>query len=183
MTVMAVDAMIHTIRGCRVILDSDLARIYGVPTKRLNEQVKRNKDRFPEDFAFVLTREEVRGLRSQIATSNGRGGARYLPMAFTEHGALMAANVLSSDEAVKMSVVVVRAFVRMREALSATAELRRKLTELEDRLTERLDKHEQAIVRILREIDALMSPASSPKRIGFHVREKRGLYRARSRKE
>ena len=97
-----IEQRIYTIRGVRVILDSDLAALYGVPTKRLNEQYRRNRDRFPEDFAFQLTRQEIDSLRSQIATSSSHGGRRYRPYAFTEHGALQAANVLRSARSVQM---------------------------------------------------------------------------------
>jgi len=165
---------IHTIRGVRVILDSDLAQIYGVPTKRLNEQVKRNPRKFPADFAFVLTRKEFTTLRSQIATSKPelRGGAQYLPRAFTEHGALMAANVLKSERADDMSVFVVRAFIRMREFLMANAALRQKLAELEDRVS----AHDSSIAEIISAIRQLVNPGESqpPKReIGFHVKNSR----------
>src|SRR5437763_15102539 len=114
-----------TIRSARVILDSDLAALYGVTTKRLNEQYRRNRKRFPEDFAFQLTAEEANSLRSQFATSSSHGGRRYRPYAFTEHGALMAANILNSAQAVQMSIFVVRAFAKMREALRGTPELAR----------------------------------------------------------
>ena len=171
-----VESLIHLIRGQRVILDADLARVYGVPTKRLNEAVKRTHERFPSDFAFLLKPQEVASLRSQIATSKGRGGRRYIPRAFTEHGAIMAANVLSSPRAVQMSVFVVRAFVKMREVLAQNGQLAGKLAELERRLTERLDVHEKAIIHILDEIKKLMEPLPpqpEPKRpeIGFHVRD------------
>ena len=122
---------ILTIRGERVIHDSDLAEIYGVETKRLNEQVRRNAERFPSDFAFVLTPQEAGNLKSQIATSSSHGGRRKIPRVFTEHGALMAANVLNSKRAMEMSVFVVRAFTKMRAALSDTRELARKLATLE----------------------------------------------------
>src|SRR5260370_26383245 len=121
-----IEQRIHTIRGVRVTLDSDLAALYGVPTKRLNEQYSRNRKRFPEDFAFQLTAEEAYSLRSQIATSSSHGGRRYRPYAFTEYGALMAANILNSPRAVQMSIFVVRAFAKMREALRGTPELARK---------------------------------------------------------
>ena len=113
--------LIHEIRGERVILDADLAAIYGVTTKRLNEQVKRNADRFPDDFAFQVTKEETANLTSQNTTSRSHGGRRYPPYAFTEHGAIMAANVLNSKQAVQMSVFVVRAFVKLREVLGGTS--------------------------------------------------------------
>ena len=173
-----VEELIRVIRGQRVILDADLARVYGVPTKRLNEAVKRTLERFPSDFAFLLKPQEVASLRSQIATSKGRGGRRYVPRVFTEHGAIMAANVLNSPRAVQMSVFVVRAFVKMREALAQNKELAAKLAELERRLTERLDVHEKAIVHILDEIKKLMEPLPAPeperREIGFHVRDGTG---------
>jgi phage regulator Rha-like protein len=122
-----IENIILLIRGQKVILDSDLAKIYGVPTKRLNEQVKRNTERFPDDFAFKLNREEFAILRSQFATSSAQGGRRYLPYAFTEHGAIMAANVLNTKRAIKASVFVVRTFVKLRELLTTHADLARKL--------------------------------------------------------
>ncbi|MGA3266664.1 MAG: ORF6N domain-containing protein [Verrucomicrobiota bacterium] len=166
-----VEGLIRFARGQRVILDADLARVYGVPTKRLNQAIKRNPDRFPGDFAFQLDVQEVTALRSQIVTSKGRGGRRYIPIAFTEHGAIMAANVLNSPRAVQMSVFVVRAFVKMRQALAENKELAAKLSELERTLTARLDDHEKAIVHILDEIKKLMEPLPAPKpkrrQIGF----------------
>lgn len=168
--------LIRTIRGRRVILDADLARVYGVSTARLNQQARRNRDRFPEDFAFQLTPEEFAGLMLQIATSKKmRGGRRKLPLAFTEHGAIMAANVLNSPRAAKMSVFVVRAFVRMRETLAQRKDLAARLTELERKLVARLDGHEKAIGVILQELKKLMNPAPEPeprpREIGFHVRD------------
>jgi len=163
---------IYTIRNVRVILDSDLAALYGVPTKRLNEQYRRNRKRFPEDFAFQLTAEELDLLRSQIATSSSHGGRRYRPHVFTEYGALQAANILNSERAVQMSIFVVRAFARMREALRGTPELARKLTALEKKLTARLDVHEAAIVEVLQEVMQILNPPPLPepqrKQIGFH---------------
>src|SRR5437588_9830513 len=122
-----IDSMIRSIRGQRVMLDSDLAKIYGVPTFRFNEAIKRNCERFPKDFAFQLTREELRHLISQIAISSSRhGGRRKLPTVFTEHGAIMAANVLNSPRAVQMSVFVVRAFLKMRALLGDKHDLAQK---------------------------------------------------------
>jgi hypothetical protein len=169
-----IDAMIHTIRGVRVMLDRDLAKIYGVPTFRFNEAIKRNQHRFPTDFMFQLSEAEFDSLRSQIAMSKtGRGGRRTLPYAFTEHGALQAANVLRSPRAVQMSVFVVRAFLKMREAFRGTPELARKLAELEKKLTARLDVHEAAIVQVLREVMKILNPPPERepprrRRIGFH---------------
>jgi len=171
-----VEGLIRFIRGQRVILDADLATVYGVSTKQLNQAIKRNLDRFPVDFAFELQTQEVTTMRSQIVTASKRN-IRYRPWAFAEHGAIMVANVLNSPRAVQMSVFVVRAFVKMREALVQNRQLAEKLAELERRLTERLDVHEKAIVHILDEIKKLMAPLpSSPeperREIGFHVRDK-----------
>ncbi len=170
-----VASRILTIRGQKVILDSDLAAIYGVTTKRLNEQVKRNPRRFPPDFVFQLTREEHGVLRSQIATLKPGSGRhrKFLPYAFTENGAVMAANVLNSPQAVRLSVFVVRAFVRMRELLSGSRELAIELKKLEAKLTTRLDNHETAIVDVLHRIMELLDPPPAPpapeKSMGFHT--------------
>ncbi len=167
---------IHTIRGQRVMLDSDLAEIYGTSTMRLNEQFRRNRKRFPADFAFVLTRQEFALLVSQIAISKkGRGGRRQPPVAFTEHGAIMLASVLNSDIAVEASVRVVRAFVKLREMVSGNAQLATKLVELE----RRLDSHDGAIAQLFAAIRELLQPSATlPKReIGFHVREMPSRYR------
>jgi hypothetical protein len=233
-----VESLILTVRGQKVILDSDLAALYGVTTSRLNEQVKRNAERFPVDFAFQLTPEESANLRSQFAISssgpirpqsaaapeedpvlrsqfatskarptrpqsvtapsgeerlrsqfvisNSRGGRRYLPYAFTEHGAIMAANVLNSPQAVRMSVFVVRAFVKMRETLTQSRALAAQLAELERKLTERLDVHEDAILLILAEIQKLMTPPPGPDtpkpQIGFRIGESETPYRRRPRR-
>jgi hypothetical protein len=182
-----IDRMIRTIRGMRVMLDRDLAKIYGVPTFRFNEAIKRNRHRFPTDFMFQLTRAEFdkldvqsansgkhAALTSQIAISKrGRGGRRTLPYAFTEHGALQAANVLRSPRAVQMSVFVIRAFVKMRETLLGTRELAKKLAALEKQLTSRLDVHEAAIVEVLQELMQILNPPGPTpepprRRIGFH---------------
>ena len=170
-----VEGAIHLIRGQRVMLDSDLAAIYGVTTKRLNEQLRRNRSRFPSDFAFQLTAEEFTNLKSQIATSSFHGGRRYRPWVFTEHGALMLASVLNSEIAVQASIRVVRAFVRLREMVAANAQLASKLAELEHRL----DSHDEAIVDLFATLKRLLEPPESPKKreIGFHVREKAAPYR------
>ena len=124
----SLEPIIHTIRGERVILDSDLAHLYGVETKMLNRAVRRNREKFPSDFMFQLTAAEFSALRFHSGTSNtSRGGRRYLPYAFTEHGALMAANVLNSPAATQMSVFVTRAFIKMRSLLTDTRELAKKL--------------------------------------------------------
>jgi len=172
-----VEPLLREVRGERVILDSDLARLYGVPTFRFNEAVKRNLDRFPGDFRFQLTAEETAALTSQTAMSKpGRGGRRTLPYAFTEHGAIMAANVLNSPQAVQMSVFVVRAFLKMRAALTDTSTLAKKLADLEAELKSRLDVHEVAIVEILQRLMTILDPPPAPepelpqREIGFHVK-------------
>jgi len=173
MPLQRVGMCIHEMRGQRVIVDADLAKIYGVTTKRLNEAVKRNRDRFPSDFAFQFTRQEAVGMRSQIATASKRN-VRFLPYAFTEHGAIMAATVLNSRQAVHMSVFVVRAFVKMREALSGHRHLNRKLEELEK-------KYDTQFRVVFDAVRQLMNPSESRRRkqIGFHVRERRTAYRVR----
>jgi len=180
--------VIRTIRGQRVILDADLARIYGVPTKALNQAVKRNFKRFPKDFLFQLTNEESDSLRSQIVTlKSGRGQHRkFLPYAFTENGAIMAANVLNSSEAVRMSVFVVRAFVQMRELLGSTKDLAKQLATLEKKLTDRLDGHESAIVEVLRRMMDILDPPPLPeeeppaqREIGFHTKQDDGKPKAK----
>ena len=157
---------ILVLRGQRVILDVELAGLYDVTTKRLNEQVKRNAERFPEDFLFRLTRAETEALnRSQIATgSQKHRDPRFPPFAFTEHGAIMAATILNSPRAVEMSVFVVRAFVRLRELLVSNAALARKLDELE----RKYKHHDDAIAALLTAIRALMNPPAPKRRgIGF----------------
>lgn len=155
---------IYFIRNQKVMLAFDLAMLYDVETKRLNEQVKRNSSRFPEDFMFQLTENEFENLKSQIATSSW-GGKRKRPLVFTEHGAVMAATVLSSRKAIDMSVFVVRAFIQMRDALGAHREIKRRLDDLE----RKVGSQDEAIVRILRALRQLTQPAESPKRrrIGF----------------
>jgi phage regulator Rha-like protein len=162
-----VNARILLLRGHKVILDSDLAELYGVEVKHLNQQIKRNRKRFPEDFVFRVAQRELEILRSQIVTSSERhGGRRYLPLVFTEHGAIMAATVLKSKRAIQMSIFVVRAFVRMREALAANHQITVKLAELE----RRLGNHDVRIQDIVQAIRQLMAPpAANRRRIGFEV--------------
>ena len=166
------------IRGKKVMLDADLAQLYGVSTKRLNEQVKRNRDRFPEDFMFQLNPTEVNNLRSHFATSKKeRGGRRYAPYAFTEHGAIMLAAVLNTHRAIEMSVFVVRAFVRLREILSTHKALANRLAELESKI----ETHDEAIRSLVSAIRQLMAPpAAGQKKIGFQLKEKRSPYLAKS---
>ena len=180
-----IESSIISLRGQRVILDSDLARIYGVTTKALNQAVKRNPEKFPEDFMFQLTADEVdtmAGLRSQFVTLKRGKHIKYAPFAFTEHGAIMAANVLRSPQATQMSVFVVRAFVKMRSALTETGDLARKLADIEKKLTARIDNCDRAIVDVLQEIMRMLNPPAEPpvepppKRIGFGVRESRVRY-------
>jgi hypothetical protein len=163
----SVESRILFLRHQRVILDSDLAELYGVPVRQLNQQVKRNRNRFPTDFTFQLTAEEDESLRSQIVISKkGRGGRRYPPYAFTEHGAIMAATVLNSRRAIEMSVFVVRAFVRMREVLAKNRQLAAKINELD----RRLETHDTAIQDIIEAIKELMVPEPPSKRgIGFQL--------------
>jgi hypothetical protein len=167
-----IDNRILLIRGRRVMLDADLAQLYGVSTKRLNEQVRRNADRFPDDFMLRLTAREAASLRSQIATlKTGRGRHRkYLPWAFTEHGAIMAATILNSRRAVRASILVVRAFVRLRQVLATHRRLAAKLAQLE----RRVGTHDAAIGELMDAIRRLMEPPPEPprERIGFHPRPK-----------
>lgn len=169
--------------GQRVMLDADLAVLYGVSTKRLNEQVKRNRSRFPDDFVFQLNTEELEQLnRSQSATGSQRHrDPRFPPYAFTEHGAIQAANVLSSPHAVEMGVHVVRAFVRLRELLASNRELAQRLDELESRIEKKLSTHDHAIAGILEAIRQLMQPPQATSRpIGF-VTPKEGRNKPSSR--
>jgi hypothetical protein len=174
--------LIHSIRDQRVVLDSDLAAIYGVATKRLNEQYRRNLSRFPQDFAFRLTQDEWTVLRSQDATlaplvnrsqiatgSQKHRDPRYPPVAFTEHGALMVASILNSPRAVAMSVYVIRAFVRMREDLVANAAILKRLAEIDKTLL----IHDAALREIFEKLRPLLAPPPPPPKpeIGFHVKE------------
>ncbi|HEY1662489.1 MAG TPA: ORF6N domain-containing protein [Verrucomicrobiae bacterium] len=176
-----IESLILSIRGLRVMLDSDLAKVYGVTTKQLNQQFKRNRERFPEDFAFVLKSKELVDMRSQNVTSSRRN-FRRAPIAFTEHGAIMLASVLSSPIAVEASVRVVRAFVGMREQLAAHKELAQNLNELENRVS----GHDEAISSLFEAIRQLvktpqpLTPEDRPK-IGF-MRETAPPYRIKTRK-
>lgn len=181
--------LIRSVRGQRVILDADLARIYQVPTRRLNEQYRRNASRFPADFAFRLTPGEWADLRlpiapgssepilkSQIATSSfAHGGRRKLPVVFTEHGALMASNVLNSSRAASMSIYVIRAFVKMREDLAANAAILKRLAEIDQSLL----LHDTALRDIYLKLRPLLAPEPSPPKpeIGFHVKADAVPYR------
>jgi hypothetical protein len=169
-----IESRILTVRGQKVILDADLALIYGVPTKRLNEQVKRNSKRFPKDFVFQLTVAEKAELVANCDHLARLKFSPVLPLAFTENGAVMSANILNSPRAVRMSVFVVRAFVKMRELLTSTSELAAELRKLEARLTARLDGHETAIFEVLQRVMDILNPPPPPpepprRQIGFHV--------------
>ena len=162
-----VGSKILVLRNQKVILDADLAELYGVSVKRLNEQVKRNSKRFPLDFLFTLTRSEYENLRSQSATSSStHGGRRHLPNAFTEHGAIMAATVLNSKRAIEMSIFVVRAFVQMRQSLVVNQHVVSKLSELEARLDSQ-DAEIQDLVEAIRELVTPLPANNRP--IGFEL--------------
>ena len=167
---------IRYLRGEKVLLDSDLAQLYGVTTGNLNKAVNRNRDRFPSDFMFRLTTEEAEHLIFQIGISKGRGGRRHRPYAFTEQGVAMLSSILNSETAVKVNVAIMRAFVRLRQTLETNRELARKFSELE----RRVGKHDEEIAAILEAIRQLMASPEKPRReIGFHVREKAARYRTR----
>ncbi len=189
---------IHWVRGEKVLLDFDLATLYGVPTKTLNQAVKRNATRFPEDFMFQLSAEETRFLRSQFVTAKSQAadnqwilpnwsqfvtssrkhrGRRYRPYAFTEQGVAMLSSVLNSERAVKVNIAIMRAFVKLRQTLETNRELARKFSELE----KRVGKHDEEIDAILEAIRQLMAPPEKARReIGFHIREKAPRYRTRN---
>jgi hypothetical protein len=157
--------MIVSVRGAKVIIDADLASLYGVTTGNFNKAVTRNLDRFPETFRFQLKRQEFTNLRFQFGTSNPRGGRRYLPYAFTEHGALMAATILNSPQAVKMSIALIEAFVRLRQEFATTQSLARRLAEIERTVV----GHDTALKELFRAIKPLLAPPPEPprKKIGF----------------
>jgi hypothetical protein len=161
------------IRGQKVLLDSDLAALYGVPIKSLNQAVKRKSERFPADFMFRLSADEMRSLRSQIVTLKRGRHRKYLPYAFTEQGVAMLSSVLNSERAVKVNIAIMRAFVKLRETLESNRELAQKFSELE----RRVGRHDDEIASIIEAIRQLIAPSRKPRReIGFHVREKAGRY-------
>ncbi len=164
-----IERRIHIVRGQRVMLDSDLANLYGVPTHRLNEQVTRNRDRFPEDFSFQLTQQEVANLISQIAiSSSGHGGRRKLPWAFTEHGIAMLSSVLNSPTAVRVNIQIIRTFVRMRRLLATPGEL---VTQLQQ-LAETVQLHDRQIKAVTDVLTRMLEPIPEPAkkgRIGFRA--------------
>jgi hypothetical protein len=167
------------IRGCRVMLDSDLAKLYGVPTFRLNEQVKRNRRRFPEDFMFQLTKEEVEALRSQIAIlkTGGRGQhSKYRPYVFTEQGVAMLSGTLNSERAIVVNIAIMRAFVKIREVLATHKDLAKRLESIERHLAghdSELGRHAEEIRNVFEAIQQLMEPPVKPRpQIGFHPHKK-----------
>jgi len=170
-SLVAIEDRVYLVRGQRIILGTDLAKFYGVSSKRLNEQVNRSKGRFPKDFLFQLTKQEVATLRSQFATlePKGRGQhSKYLPYAFTEHGAVMAANVLNSPIAIEASILIVRTFIRMREIILEHGDLKKRLQEIESRLAKGFTEHEQELQEIRFLISKLEQPIELKKRrIGF----------------
>jgi hypothetical protein len=167
----SIERSILLIRGHKVLIDVHLAALYGVTTKRLNEQVRRNRARFPEDFMFQLTAEEVASLRSQFATSNkGRGGRRYAPYAFTEQGVAMLSTVLNSERAIQVNIEIMRTFVRLRQMLASNAGLSRKLDALER-------KYDAQFKIVFDAIRQLMAPPEPKRRkIGYLVEEKAAAY-------
>jgi hypothetical protein len=166
-----IERSILLLRGHKILLDVHLAALYGVTTKRLNEQVKRNRARFPADFMFQLTTEEVASLRSQFATSNrGRGGRRYRPYAFTEQGVAMLSTVLNSERAIQVNIEIMRTFVRLRQMLASNAELARKLADLE----KKYDAQFRVVFDAIRQLMA--PPAPKRRKIGFLVEERAARY-------
>lgn len=174
-----IESKILFLRGQKVMLDRDLAELYGVPTKALKQAVNRNAARFPDDFMFVLDKQEFATLRSQFVTSKNetRGGSRRPPIAFTEQGVAMLSGVLNSERAIQVNIAIIRAFVRLRQLLASHEDLARKLAEQE----KKYDAQFRVVFDALRE---LMEPPAPPKKeIGFHVREARATYRIRSPKK
>jgi hypothetical protein len=172
-----IEQSIYQIRGCKVMLDRDLAALYGVETKRLKEQVRRNIDRFPDDFMFVLNQEEMAKWRSQIATSiSDRMGLRHAPMAFTEQGVAMLSSVLNSKRAIDVNIAIIRTFVKLRQILESHVKLARKLADMEAKYDEQF----QVVFDALNELMAPPQPKRKP--IGFSVKESGPRYSARRKK-
>jgi len=169
----AIEKRILTVRGRQVMLDEDLADLYGVETKRLIQQVKRNLKRFPEDFMFQLVKAETQALRSQIATSNdGRGGRRYAPYVFTEQGVAMLSGILRSDRAIAVNIAIMRAFVELRRAAAGYAALERRLDQLERDTSSKLGQHDEQLDEVFKVLRQLIAPPVRPKRaIGFRMPE------------
>lgn len=169
----AIEKRIFVVRGGQVMLDEDLADLYGVETRRLIEQVKRNRARFPEDFMFQLSKEEAAVLRSQIAISNGgSGGRRYVPYVFTEQGVAMLSGVLKSKRAVAVNIAIMRAFVELRRAAAGYAALEKRLDQLERDTSSKLGRHDERLDEVFRVLRQLIAPPARPKRaIGFRAPE------------
>jgi hypothetical protein len=174
-----IEQSIFLIRGQKVMLDRDLAALYGVETKVLNKAVRRNLDRFPQDFMFQLSREEAESSRFQFGTLKRGKNLKYLPYAFTEQGVAMLSGILRSKQAVQVNVAIMRAFVRLRETLALHKELARKLADLE----KRIEGNDASIRSLFEAIRQLMAPPSPPPKpeIGFHVKENTPLYRVKRR--
>jgi hypothetical protein len=173
-----IQGLIRTVRSLRVMLDSDLARVYGVELKRLREQVRRNMDRFPESFAFQLTTQEFAGIQPDYRKPRAHGGARTLPWVFTEYGALQLAGVLNSKAAVAASIRIAEVFISMREQLAAHKELAGKLAELEGRIA----GHDESIQNLFEAIRQLVEPPlpENRKHIGFHISDGKTPYRVKT---
>ena len=170
-----IEKRIFFIRGHKVMLDTDLAELYGVETFNLNKAVKRNIDRFPEDFMFQVTKDEMESLKFQfgISKTSGRGGRRYLPYAFTEQGVAMLSGILNSQRAVHVNIAIMRTFVKLRELLVTHKDLGHKLDEIE----RKIERHDEEISSIFQAIRNLMAPPEKPKRkIGFDLKEKQARY-------
>jgi len=169
-SIQLIERRIYLIRGQKVLIDFDLADLYGVSTKQLNQQVSRNKKRFPEDFMFRLTKEEADALRSQFVTSNtGRGGRRYLPYAFTEQGVAMLSSVLNSEQAIEVNIMIMRAFVQLRQMLESNEELNRKFAAV----IRKLSTHEKYFRVVFDERKKLTEqPTTPPRQIGFKAGKK-----------
>ena len=173
-----IEKAILLIRGQKVMLDTDLAALYGVETKQLKRAVRRNINRFPKDFMFQLTKEEFDDLRSHFGTSSW-GGTRYMPLAFTEQGVAMLSSVLNSECAIEVNIAIMRVFVRIREVVSTHKKLEVKLKELE----RRIESHDESIQTIFEAIRQLMIPPEKPrKKIGFDIKERRATYGKRTKK-
>jgi hypothetical protein len=176
--VQRIERSIFLIRGHKILLDSDLADLYGVKTKYLIQAVKRNIERFPPDFMFQLTNDEFDAMRSQIVTSKGKGGRRYLPYAFTEQGVAMLSSVLRSKRAIQVNIAIMRVFVRLRELMLSHRELAHRLAELEHHVK----YHDKQIQSIFEAIHRLISIPKKQKKIGFEVKERAAAYRKGGRK-
>jgi hypothetical protein len=163
-----ITSKILIIRGQRIMIDADLAELYGVPTKALNQAIKRNPERFPQDFMFQLTVDEKQEVVTNCDHLRNLKFSRTLPYAFTEHGAIQAANVLNSPQAIKVGIYVVRAFVRIRELLLLNTDLAQRLDEIEERMERKFDTHDQAITGLINTLRQMMTPPEiKNKPIGF----------------